>query len=547
MNRPIHWRRESAKYELERQIKATFTPEEVQIYENLISLRADALDELIRKTDLYEYLAEPEKIDYLPEDIQDGTEQGISLDDAYKKYFRARDNYYICCERLKTSPVYKAILDAQNKQYPDELKYYYIFYDRIIATFSHVSLNEVDDIDYPAEANHYIEPTTKEPEGHLKALSLELYNLEGHILTEINENPKKYKDIRTIEDLILYHWINDQGEELTKGLLFTALRAAKKRKKAKESEEKTKQAPAVSQVLIKNKGINKVEYPLDKINDNIWRDLLTADKNGQLTMYFDTLKQGSEPQALVIYSIDFSALEDASIVKKLTAYDKRVYIAVNGLYAAGYDIISINQIYSVITNRPTTPGAGDREKINKSLSKMAARLHLDNSKERNGTYAKYPLFKYDGALLPFDRIEAEFNGNHADAIRIYRPASEGADADRALPLVRFAKQRGQYTTISTQLFGSLSLTDANLAIEDYLIEQIGHIKKGSINNKMLYETIYQKTGQTKAMQKKRAKSKIHDILDHFKEVGFIKNYTQASDGITITYDSQKAINYKKKK
>ena len=297
-------------------------------------------------------------------------------------------------------------------------------------------------------------------------------------------------------------------------------------------------------VKITEKGIKNVEYPLDKINNNIWTSLLTADKNGQLTMAFDTMKQGAELQPLVIYSIDFSALEDASIIKKLTAFDKRVYIAVNGLYSAGYDIITINQIYSVITNRKTKPNSKDREKINKSLSKMAARLHLDNTKELTETYAKYPRFKYDGALLPFDRIEAEANGNITEAIRIYRPASEGAAKDRALPLVQFAKQRGQYTTITSRVFGALSLTDGNLEIEDYLIEQIGHIKRGLINPKMLYESILAATHQTTRNQRARAKEKIHALLEHFQTTGFIKDYEAGSDGITIVYEQQKAINQK---
>lgn len=373
---------------------------------------------------------------------------------------------------------------------------------------------------------------------------------EGQLLKELEANPGKYRGL-TIDELIAQEYINDDCTKKEDGLLWALLGTIKRtkhpKKKKGEQQRLLPARPILPAVMIRDRGVDNVEYPIDKINNNIWTSFLTADPNGQLTMFFDTMADTEKKQRLVIYSIDFSSLEDENIVKKLTAYDKRVYIAVNGLYAAGYDIISINQIYAVITNKKTNPRKTDQEKINKSLTKMAARIHLDNRKELSDTYAKYPFFEYDGALLPFDRIKAEVNGNHAEAIRIYRPASEGASEDRALPLVRFAKARGQYTTISTQLFGALSLTDNNLAIEDYLIEQIGHIKRGGINNKMLYETIMKKSGQIKPMQRSRAKEKIHAILDHFTKTGFIKSYTKEADGVTIIYENKKSIENKGKK
>ena len=395
-------------------------------------------------------------------------------------------------------------------------------------------------------------------EGVLRASDIEsivndICQYEDQLLKELEKHPRKYHNM-SIDELITKELINADNTKKEDGL-FWALLGTIKRTPKKQPQGDPDSLPRIFHnplldydiVTISEKGIKTVEYPLDKINNSIWTSLLTADKDGQLTMFFDTMKQGAEPQPLVLYSIDFSALEDASIIKKLTAYDKRVYIAVNGLYAAGYDVISINQIYSVITNKRTKPNKNDRDKINKSLSKMTARLHLDNSKELNDTYAKYPRFKYDGALLPFDRVEAELNGNYAEAIRIYRPASEGTNPDRALPLVKFAKQRGQYTTITSQVFGALSLTDSNLEIEDYLIEQIGHIKRGTINPKMLYKTICEASHQTTQKQQSRAKGKITDLLDHFVETGFIKSYKKEPDGIIISYERPKNKTPHKKK
>lgn len=442
---------------------------------------------------------------------------------------RLFDKYNAASIRLKHNPIAQAIINS-----PLSLKLE-AYQEKLTQAYFEKAKQYGDD-----KPKNDISPR------QIEVIAGDICQYEDQLLKELEANPWKY-DGMTLDELIAQEYLNDDLTEKKDGLLFALLGTIEKPDEEAPTDESL--LPMFSQlplVRIRDKGIKSVEYPLDKINNNIWTSLLTADKNGQLTMFFDTMKQGEEPQPLVLYSIDFNALEDASIVKKLTAYDKRVYIAVNGLYAAGYDIISINQIYSVIANTKTKPNSKDREKINKSLSKMAARLHLDNTKEINETYAKYPLFKYDGALLPFDRIEADFNGNHADAIRIYRPASEGTSADRALPLVKFAKQRGQITTITSQVFGSLSLTDSNLAIEDYLIEQIGHIKKGSINPKMLYSTILAATNQTTGSQKTRAKEKIKALLDHFKNTGFIKDYATGPDGVTIIYERQKAIKGGKK-
>lgn len=445
-----------------------------------------------------------------------------------EEFYELFDKYEAAHLRLKNHIIAQAILDDPRSIRLDE------YQEKLTQAY----FNRIDE-SLPADFSpREIEQTAGD-----------ICEYEGQLLKELEENPDKYRGL-TIDQLIAQEYINDDCTKKEDGLLWALLGTIKRTKHPKNTEEQQRllpKMPILPSVMIRRKGIENVEYPIDKINNNIWRDLIKADKNGQLTMHFDTLTDTEEPRALVIYSIDFSTLEDESIVKKLTAYDKLVYIAVNGLYAAGYDAISINQIYAVITNKKAKPNKKDRDKINKSLSKMAARIHLDNKIEVNETYAKYPLFKYDGALLPFDRIEAEFNGIPAEAIRIYRPASEGASPDRALPLVRFAKARGQYTTISTQLFGALSLTDNNLAIQDYLIEEIGRIKRGNRNNKMLYETILEKTGQVKPMQKSRAKEKIHAILDHFTKTGFIKSYSIESDGVTIIYENKKSIENKGKK
>ena len=134
---------------------------------------------------------------------------------------------------------------------------------------------------------------------------------------------------------------------------------------------------------------------------------------------------------------------------------------------------------------------------------------------------------YDASLLPFERISAYINGQLTEsAIHLFREP----------PLVSFARERNQITTISRQLLESpINKTDANLLLEDYLIERIGRMKNTKSNAplKMLFKTIYEKCAITTAKQKQRAPEKIRRYLDHYKKCGWIKGYKEDTDGIKI--------------
>lgn len=280
-------------------------------------------------------------------------------------------------------------------------------------------------------------------------------------------------------------------------------------------------------VSITEKGAKSLEYPLDKINANVWGLLVEADKNGQLT--FAAERRGSKKTADIIYGINFDDLPTELIItKKLTAFDKRVYIAAGALFNNDFDIITPAQIYAAMGNTGR-PSAADVKKINDSITKMAAaNIYIDNTSEHK-LYKNYAKFVYDAKLLPMERITAIVNGQTVDsAIHLFREP----------PLISFAKERKQITTIKRELLESpLSKTDANLQIDDYLIERISHIKKsrGKISNKILYSTIFDNAGISTKMQRKRAKEKITKYLDHYLKCGFIKGYTENEEGVTVKY------------
>lgn len=324
----------------------------------------------------------------------------------------------------------------------------------------------------------------------------------------------------TIDELFNEAETDENGDIIAGSLLDKALTAAK--------------AAMLAQKLpiVTVDKVNALDYPLDKINNNIWKLLKDADKNGQITQTFAVEKRGSRREANISYSIDFNALEQetgVTITKQLTAFDKRVYIAVGALYDNGFGVLSVAQIYTTMGNTGR-PNANDIKKINDSLTKMqAAHIFLSNEHEAETAKYKYDKFVYDASLLPMERISAVINGQTTDtAIHLFREP----------PLITFARERKQITTISRHLLESpLSKTDANLLIDDYLIERISSIKnaRGKLGNKILYATIYEECRITSKMQRSRAPEKIRKYLTHYKECKFIKDYKEAADGITIIY------------
>lgn len=270
--------------------------------------------------------------------------------------------------------------------------------------------------------------------------------------------------------------------------------------------------------------ITDVDFPLDKVNRKIW-GLIERDTGGQIGI--GTEKTGSEKQITILYSIDFDSLpEGMTITKKLEPYDKRVYIAMAALFNTGKDIITYTEIYHAM-GYSGRPGANDLEKLDKAISKMgAAHIYLDNSSEIKARY-KYPRFKYDGSLLPFERMRVIANGQLTEsAVHLFREP----------PLLSFARDRKQLTTIPKKLLQSpLSKTDSNIRLEDYLIEEITGVKGKRRNNKFLFETVYAATGIDTKKQRQRAPEKIEKLLTHYQACGFIDRFTMAGDGFTVYY------------
>lgn len=277
-----------------------------------------------------------------------------------------------------------------------------------------------------------------------------------------------------------------------------------------------------------------VEYPIDKVNGNIWNLLAGAEKNGQLSIRFNMAKHNSGKAANVLYSIDFNDLgPEVRITKQLTPFDKRVMISAAALFNAGNALISTSQIYEKMGNTGR-PSAKQIEKIDESLTKLrAAHIFITNDMGDNAetsTYKKSIVFKYDGSLLPMERVSAYINGQLVkSAVKLFREP----------PLVSFARSRKQITRVDVKLLQSpINKTDQNLMIDDYLIDRIAKMKNAAKNKKtpitkILFSSLFENCNIKTKMQKSRAPETMKRYLNYYKECGFISGYEELSDGVEI--------------
>lgn len=288
------------------------------------------------------------------------------------------------------------------------------------------------------------------------------------------------------------------------------------------------QNPAEAPAIIEAINVTQIDslfYPLDKPNSTIWDSFNIAPSNGQLQYALDTSRHGSDKEALVYIGLDFNDLPEG-LTKNLDAFDKRIMMAADALRRAGNMFFTDTQLYKNMGNKGN-PGQSDLKKINDRLTKMGTgRIYINNEQEVEQNKS-YPKFVYDGNILSFERVQKIINGKLCEsAIHLFREPV----------LMTFARERKQVTAVSLELLESpISKTEENLAIEDYLLERIGHMKssKGNAQRKILYKTLCARCKITKPKQIQRAPNKIWRYLDHFKRCEWIKDYAKESDGVKI--------------
>lgn len=369
----------------------------------------------------------------------------------------------------------------------------------------------------------------------LKEILLIMLTVDIDDLTELQEaldNLKKNIDFTTELSLLRgelpfalhLHKENEEVDGVYVNVVSSRLAKAWNDRQQRRADQGGETLAIIENVKrINTVAIDRLIYPLDKVNSCIWSIL----KEGTLDRIpIGVERKGSRKEINILYSINFDDLgENLQISKKLTWHDKRVYIAVAGLYNAGNEVMTLHQIHTAMGGTGN-PSNDQRKKISTAITKMqSARISVDNSME--ATAYNYEKFVYSSYLLPIERVKRIVNGNLVEeAIHLFREP----------PLMTFARQRKQITTIPIRLLNSpLSKTDLNLAIENYLIERISWARDGRSSCKILYTTICEKAGAVTAKQQQRMPEKVERYLTHCAKEGFIMSFKTTADGVTISF------------
>lgn len=210
--------------------------------------------------------------------------------------------------------------------------------------------------------------------------------------------------------------------------------------------------------------------------------------------------------------------------------------------------MSPNEIYKNMTKSKGHTAAAQQKKILDMIKKqMFTRIRIDTQNEQ---HLEHHSQSYTGAFLPCEIIEENTFINNS-------PTKALIHMFREPPLITFAKERGQFSTIDGDIIteSPLSLTDENAGIECYLIQRIAWMKR----NKKLKRSILIKTllsecckpvvSKKKAIQdakkeKLLAQKKQWDreqrtlknalrFIEHLKAKKYIKSYNVENERIEI--------------
>ena len=275
---------------------------------------------------------------------------------------------------------------------------------------------------------------------------------------------------------------------------------------------------------INTKKLDNIAFPLDKVNSTLWHGFPIGTLTGLKAESDKDSRSGK--QANILLFLDFTALGGVNISRELTVYDKWVWNACANLKEQGHDVITAEQIYKAMGNSGR-PNPKTKEKILESVEMISrARVSIDTTQEHE-LYPKYDRLKATFPLLATEICTAYARGQVIeDAIRIIEMPK----------LFTFAENRQQVTRLPLNVLESpISKTDDNLLLSDYLLTRISKMRNSKyVKRTILLDTIYQKCGIEERYEKFRAREKIEKILNHYKQIGWIKDYQMTNREIEIT-------------
>lgn len=228
----------------------------------------------------------------------------------------------------------------------------------------------------------------------------------------------------------------------------------------------------------------------------------------------------------------------------LKGYDNTVLNAICSLIQANNRTFTINDIYRTLTgNSERRPQPKQKEMIKASMLKLSqTRITIDRTEEAKNNMLtdeegnRITSLKIKDTLISYR--EAEVKTENGRVINAYEIKSEP-------PLLQYARDKRQLISFPTSLlcFESVSSTQDNIVIAEYLVKQIVLMAKGKRDNKVIsFDTICQATSISTDKDKtefKRFRDTVYKILDELLKKPEIKQYKlkgyeERKEGRTIT-------------
>lgn len=272
--------------------------------------------------------------------------------------------------------------------------------------------------------------------------------------------------------------------------------------------------------------------PVDKVSNKAFGSgLLYSSKPLAVALE----KRGSKKPINTMVSLDFDEIEKKGVQigsrKELTTYDREVHDAITTLSVeGGNEYITGQMIYQTMVgdaNAKLNPKQA--ETISNSITKlMYSKLRIDATEEAKAF--GFEAFKYDGYVVPAERVTASINGTIVECVHLFRTP----------PLYEYASRKNQIGRVDIKLLNSpINKSQEVITLQGYLTRRVLAMKNGRLSPTIIYDTIYKQlevsAASDGALRKKKAKvrEQAKKILDYWKAQHFISGYSENSRGKEI--------------
>ena len=225
--------------------------------------------------------------------------------------------------------------------------------------------------------------------------------------------------------------------------------------------------------------------------------------------------------------------------RPLTAFDKVIYNTVCSLYEAGNEYFNLAMVYRAMN------GQTDSEYVTKEalkpieesieLSKLRI-FKYDATEQAKAWNGNIKAATYEGYFLPVEKLTVQFK-NSTTPESCYRFL-------KAPPLFSYSKGIKQIISHDIKLLDTTKsvgrYTPELAVIKEYLIQRISDMKSNKntvTNTNIKYASLYAECDIEEAKisqtEKNRKRERIKKILEHLKQNGFIKGYSEYKKGRTF--------------